>query len=182
MSHLIQSLGSHYPSLAVAGGAILSGVAAIDMAQRAVRDLGRLQEAEGLQDFSANLGGALFYGICAANIVPYTAVLGAVGFSAYSLAFKNDRDMYATSKIWGNFLQTIIDYTFVPLADHVILPLCNWVNDHVLTPLARTIMDVAAAIFKVISLPQHPVWYGVAALVALAVTYTVFPGALPFLT
>jgi hypothetical protein len=181
---MIERLMNHYPTAFAMGGAALCGVAAIDMAQRAIRDLGEDDPEEKRINLSADLGGVLFYGLCAANIIPYTAVLGAVVFSGYSLYAVCEKlpFAYKTSEIWGNFLRTAINYTIVPLGNHVIIPLLSWFTEHIVCPLAEKIKGVASAIFNVISLPEHPVWYAVAGLVAAAVAYHVFPGVIPNLS
>jgi len=172
----IQSVLNAYPGPWSLGSAILCSAASAEMLIRAAtgrsannpRDV--IADLDSPRNLSANLGGALFYGLCAANIVPYTAIAGAVIFTGYSLATGANRDAYSLSKV----VHQIYQYTIIPLLDHVVFPLTEWAGKHVIIPLAKTIREIGAAIANLVELPEHPVWYGVAALVASAAAYRGF--------
>ena len=107
------------------------------------------------EEFSADLGGAIFYGMCATNIVPGSAVVGATIYTVYSFLKISDKrgGDYLTAFVIGKSLHTIADWVIQPLFKHFIFP------------LTERIWNVVSAILKRISLPKHPIWWGVAVLV-----------------
>lgn len=147
----------------------LGGITGIVAAEMAIRAVGNLMNGQGAVDkdeFSSNLAGALFYGLCATNYIPHTAVAGGVVFAVYSLGKWGAKNNYICTEIFNRILKGINDYILKPLSDYVITPLFKdvltpiWNN--VVTPIVRGIANVAGAIFNLISLPTNPAWYGVA--------------------
>lgn len=109
-------------------------------------------------NFSANLSGALFYGLCAANIISGTAVLGGIAFTIYSLftsASHHRDDTYITSLAIRNIIK-------VPLI--------------AVGHLACAVTDITFNIVRNIHLPEHPSWYFTGALVAAVCIKTFFTG------
>jgi hypothetical protein len=163
----VNAVLSNYPTYLSLGGAALCGAGAIEMAARIPKDIA-IRDADNL---SKDLAGALFYGLCAANIVPYTAVAGAALFTVWSIGTLDERHAYKTMQAVDWTLNKVDKHIAMPLVNHVILPL----SEHLIEPLAKTISAIFAAIFSVIQLPENPAWYGVAALVVAAVAYNGIP-------
>ena len=157
-------------------GVGLGGITGIVAAEMAIRAVGNLMEGQGNVDkneFSNNLAGALFYGLCATNYIPHTAVAGGVVFAAYSLGKWGGKNNYVCTEIFNRTLKGINDYILKPLGDYVITPLIDHVLtpiwNNVVTPTVKGIANIAGAIFNLISLPTNPAWYGVAILGAAAI-------------
>lgn len=129
---------------------VFGAAVAVEMAFRAVQNAIAWSKAEPgavddvKTDLSANIGGAIFYGVAAANILPGTAVLGAVTFTLYSLFFLDEEDYFLTEVI-----HKITDKVIIPIVDKV----CDCLN-----PIITAISDVVTAIFKRIDMPETVVW------------------------
>lgn len=149
-------------------------------AEMAIRTVGDLIFHHNKSDLSADLAGTLFYGLCAANIVPYTPIIGTSIFVIYSFSKWNAKDNYCCTKILNTTVETIynivktvfkafIDYLVIPVFKHIVIPICEHIIiplfNHVVVPLAKTIAQIFADIFQVVSLPKNPTWIGVAILV-----------------
>jgi hypothetical protein len=160
-----------YPSNWALGGAALCASGAVEMALRVFKDV----QEQNADNLSKDLAGALFYGLCAANIVPYTAFLGGAIFTLRTIATYEDKDAYFTMKHYGKVLEAIYDWAIEPLCSHVVRPLSEYAWEHIISPLARTISNCFAAIFRVVKLPENPAWYGVAALIATIAAYKLLP-------
>lgn len=180
----------HPTTASVIGGAI-AGCAAVEMALRVFKDLADIYQAhsQGANthqyrlNLSKDLGGALFYGMLAANIVPYTAVLGATIFTVYALCKGGETDYLSAKAIWhvANALLTAVSETVQFVWKWVVTPI--WV--YVLSPICEIIRDVVSAIFEnlispaltILSnaighiIPRDPIWYGVAAVGAMIFAY-----------
>lgn len=167
----------HYPSKASIAYGLVCATAAIEMAVLVPYNISQInQAADGAlasykYDLSANLGGAIFYGLCSLNIIPRTAGIGASIFTLYSLIQFRNPNTYLTSRLIGNSVRWI--------AEEILSPLC----EHVLIPVLRKIRDVSAIVLSYVGkliinmpLPKHPVWIGVAILgTAIAVKTVVMP-------
>jgi hypothetical protein len=162
ISHILPS----FRTVSLVSGAVCIP-AALEMALRALKDLGsmlsppqpsRLMGAPQhdkdavKRSFSANLGGAVFYGLCATNLIPGTPIVGAVIFAAHSV-LTDGKNSYIS---WA--VKELCQRTY----NHILVPAWN----EVIGPLVRRIYDVIVAILARISLPRHPIWYGVALLAA----------------
>ena len=166
------------------GSAIVCAAASAEMGIRAAIDVLKMmgtiekkQNEDVSYNFSANLGGSLFYGLCAANIIPGTSIVGASIFSIYSVCVydpkKSVEDQYITTKIIGagaDLAKTLLNWTW----NHIVSPIC----EHIICPVLRKIFNVVTTILSYISLPKHPIWY---ALGALATAIVVAKFALPAL-
>jgi len=177
----IGQLLQRYPTRWALGGAAFCGVAAVEMAARTFYDISQLRMGgEQIQrDLSADLGGTIFYGLCATNVVPYSAVAGAGIFACYSISAYKGQRAYVVSKVFGETAELIRDWAIIPLWNkasafcegvwnHAIVPLSDFAWNqwnHVIVPIARAIRDLCAKIFSLVRLPEHPIWYGVAAMV-----------------
>jgi hypothetical protein len=167
-----QQLIQKYPSpLALTGGA-LCALATIEMALRTLRDIPNLSQADAelKRNFSRNLGGAAFYGLSALNLVPHSAIVGGVIFALYSAVVCDDSESYYASRLVGTPIRWFWD--------HVVFPLSKWAVEDVIVPLTQTIVNCVGRIFSLISLPQEPAWYGVAALVIAIAAYKFVPTTL----
>lgn len=184
MSCVIESLGrvaASYPSRFVLGCGALCGAAALEMTIRAVGalcmqtnlNINIYGQAPNREDLGKDVGGAIFYGLCALNVFPYAPVVGASVFVVYSIGSFYCRaadDRYLLANIIGS----TFDAVTVNLCSRVIMPICT----HIILPLAEIIYNIVAPIFNLLPRMNHPVWLGVAAVVATAVIYNVF-GAAP---
>jgi len=112
-----------------------------------------------MNNVSANIGGAIFYGLCAANIIPGTSFLGAFIFTCYSIIKNHTADDYVLTKFLQHTFTLITDVTR-SVVDNVIAPLYK----KIVRPVLIAIIDVVDAIVSAIPLPEHPVWQGVALL------------------
>lgn len=150
-------------------------------AEMAIRTVGDVIHHHDNTELSANLAGTLFYGICAANIVPYTPVIGASIFVVHSFLKWNKDDNYVCTKILNATVETIykivkciftsfIDYLVIPVTEHIIVPIFT----NVIIPLAKTIAQIFADIFQRIHLTENPKWIGVTLLVIAIVLKNVF--------
>ena len=100
---IINRLQPYIPTAFAASG-ILLGAATTEMALRALSDLVTIAFKENSDknryNLSANLGGFLFYGGCALNLVPGTRVIGAAIFTSYAIYNKySGREEYFTAKV-----------------------------------------------------------------------------------
>lgn len=123
---------------------------------------------ENLQyNLSANLGGAIFYGLCAANPFPGGAALGATIYTIYSFC---NPSAYFTAGIINDTAHFIHDWMITPFNEKIFEPL----GEHVIEPLIKKIAFVFRTTFALmlkIPLPKHPVWIGIAILVAATCLY-----------
>ena len=162
----IQSIVQYYPSRWSLGGGVVCAIAAVEMGAWALGDLFKLvtgkSTAVTTTDLSTNLAGTAFYGLCAANIVPYTPMIGAVLCVFKALLQTDGANTYRffqlihdVGSLIENFVGTLCNWTIVPLWNHVLEPICNGI----------------LALLKRIPLPQNPAWIGVALLITAAVVY-----------
>jgi len=166
----IQSILQYYPSRWALGGATFCGLAAAEMGIRVVGNLFQMRDARGQRELSENLAGACFYGLCAANLLPGTAVFGGVVCLLQGLLRGNSDNPYYLSRA----IFTVADLTWTTLstiADWTIVPLWNYV----LFPVLEKIANVARAILKLIPLPENSTWYVVALLVVGIAAYKGIP-------
>ncbi len=90
------SLGRNYINSPNKAASCIIGIAAAEMALRTLIDFGRLFRTEtrqtGLQDLTADLGGAVFYALAATNILPYSGTIGGLIFLGHSIHVRLRRD------------------------------------------------------------------------------------------
>lgn len=142
-----------WPSKLELGAGVICGAACTEMALRAFSGLVEMATTHGEITFlakealSANLGGAVFYGLCASHLLPGSVIVGAAVFTGYSAikVLGNSHDIYVTSKIVG--------HSFVKLMEHVIMP------------TAEKVAKATQFVLDNIPMPHHPIWLGVALLV-----------------
>ncbi|WP_420420595.1 hypothetical protein [Simkania sp.] len=130
----------------------LCAVTACEMAIRTIGDLGNKISGSKHEDLdwnlSANLGGAIFYSLCAANLVPGSAKIGALSFSFYSITdFSHCPDRYLTSRIIDNIFK------------------------EALLPIIERVSELTSLILSRIPLPVTPVWWAIAALSTAILIY-----------
>ena len=147
-------VSTNYASKFSLGSAIICGGAAIEMALNIFKDINDKahKRPNAMKNLSANLGGAIFYGLCAANVISGTAIVGAAIFTIYSLVKCNDADTYLSSRLIGKSIRYIYTEIFSP----VVHKIAKIVGD-ILKPIFNGIYSV----LKQIHLPEHPIWYGV---------------------
>lgn len=131
------------------GSAILCTSATVETAVRGVIDVHKYftmktdnrEEVDKIRKrMSANLGSALFYGICAVNIIPGTALLGAAIFTIYSMF-----DLNKQYDIKNDYLLSrVVGYPSL------------YVFENVVCPVASKISAVTQAILQ--SIPSNPAW------------------------
>lgn len=174
----------HHASTLTFGSAVICVAASAEMGIRSAIDALKLmgvvekkKDEDASYNFSANLGGALFYGLCAANIIPGTAIVGASIFTIYSICVhsstKSVEDEYITSKVIGtgaDLTNRLFSWTW----KHIVSP----VLDNVVFPVLKKIGEAVTCILSHISMPEHPIWY---ALGLLATAIVVVKFALPAL-
>ena len=159
----IQSIVQYYPSRWALGGAAMCGIVAVEMAFRAIQSSWK-NEWKGV---SENLGGAIFFGLCATNVVPFSTVIGGGGFTLWALLSYPNPDLCMSGKV----IAEIFEWAVKPFWNHGVVPLSKWLWNHIITPVAKTIMALVEKILGIFHLPSHPVWYGLAILViAIVVT------------
>ena len=110
-----------------------------------------------VKNVSKNLAGALFYGICATNAVPYSSYGGAVIFSLYAASKHTKKDSYSTARLIG----TPISY----IGTEILFPFLEAIKN-IASAIPTPFLNLAGRLFNAISLPKNPAWYGVLALVA----------------
>lgn len=177
MNTVASYISLHHAWKFTLGSALLCAGVTVETSIRGVYDIFQLmaykgedaQEKEKIKyNISANLGSALFYGLCAANVIPGSAVLGAAIFSTYSCCVTNSqktiKDEYVLSKMIGQPCHWVVDIVVVPVCEKVIYP------------IVKTIGEVAYNIITSIPLPKHPIWIASAVLLsAIAVTKFALP-------
>lgn len=153
---------NHYPTKTAIVGGVICAAAAMEMAILVPYHITQIHHAangalEPLKyNLSASLGGAIFYGLCALNIIPRTAAIGASIFTLYSIGNFQYEGAYFTSRVIGNTVKFITKEILSPLCEHVLLP--------IIRKIAEVASKLIAFIGKLIvnmPLPKHPVWIGV---------------------
>lgn len=162
----------HYPSkMAIAGG-IICAAAAIEMAVLVPYNISQIHSAangalEALKyNLSANLGGAIFYGLCALNIIPRTAAIGAGIFTLYSAITFNQNEAYWTSRLIGNTVRFIFNDILAPICEDILMPIIRKIGD-----VAARLISLIGRLIVNMPLPKHPVWIGVLILGGAIVIY-----------
>lgn len=171
----------------VVGSALVGAAVVTEMACRTIsdgiailrHDTGNYEQSLAtLKDnFSANLGGVLFYGICASNVIPGIAALGAVIFAGYSIFKRDAADDYLTTQFIKHTDKVVSDLV-TPSLDFVVATASNLLKAALktMTKVHELLSTVTDAILSVISLPEHPVWIATSCLVtAIVVIKVAFP-------
>lgn len=174
---------TNYQSRIAIVAAAIPFAVAIESALHAIKDV-----ANGNQDgdLSKNVGTAVFYGLCAAHIVPGSHYIGAAAFALYAVGTFEKKDSYVTAQLIGHPLKTILtlalplmetlgtlfEKTFTFIGVHVLSPLCLGI----IMPLIKKINECVAPILKGLGdlfkkLTEHPIWFAVGALVVVAIAY-----------
>lgn len=183
MSMIVTNLINYYPSKIVLGSAIIGASAITEMAIHCIFNF----KNRDFPNFSANLGGCVFYGLLTANLVPYTPVIGAIIFIAYSLLNGAKDDSYITSKAIHKTYD-LIGQGIKGLCNRVWTYILEPIGKHILSPIINSIFDAVSYIFNNIVvpfttfvgnlvghiLPYHSVWYGVAAVITLIGIFHIF--------
>lgn len=165
-------LGAHMAKHQVTVGAQLASglcaATAVEMALRLAGNVGSMlsgdSSEENSYEFSANLGGTLFYGLAAANIIPGSAAGALIIHSIYSVS------VYCLYKPEQNYLSSrVIGGAITELARNVV-----W-------PIVKTISNVVGKVFSWIGdtlgliIPKSPIWLGVVILSLFTATYSLAP-------
>jgi hypothetical protein len=188
-----------------------AGIPAIEMAIRTIFDIGMMIEHRNDDDktiyerhaynLTADLGGAFFYGLLAANVIPMSAVIGGLGFVGYSFVkyfFYPKQECYWTTRAifewpkWAVYSipKWIIQNIFVPTCKKAWIYLAKPVWDYALQPLVDAIKEFANFAFEKIQrfftafsmllakvpIRPHPIWRGVAVVVLAIVVYKLGTG------
>lgn len=161
------------------GGMVICAGAAIEMAIRTIVDLGKIIQRGAddrvLKDLSADLGGMLFYGLCAVNIIPYAAIIGAAVFTIYSISSCENQDAYFASVFIGKPIKWFGDKVAMPFIEKVLWPVIQTIGE-IAGKIIKGIGEVMKNILDMIPLPENPVWIGVGAIgVAVLVVKVVLP-------
>jgi hypothetical protein len=150
---MINQILPSYRTASMIGTAVAAPVV-IEMALRIFKDLYSIATEENNKDakrsLSAHMGGAAFYGLCALNLVPGTAIVGAAFFTAHAFMLDDHKELTS----WAMKKLGTLAY------DHVIEPV--WTQ--IVQPVAQRIYNFILTVLEHIHLPRHPVWYGVALL------------------
>ena len=172
MNNISNNLAAiRHPNPFVFGCQIVCAVSALEMTIRAVYDavmIGKNSTNSTTphhDNLSADLGGAIFYGLCAVQPLPYTAVVGSIIFVAYSI-FKTltDEDYFIARFLKGTAEK--ISNLATPIIREFV-----W-------PLIEKVIDAISYIRNCISMPEHPVWYGVALLITgIIIVHGIIPAA-----
>ena len=185
--NFVNNIITSYPSRFSLGAGFVGGVAALEMFIRIFKDIKDCRDGEemGPKNLSKDIGGTLFYGLLAANIVPYTAIAGASIFVIYSLLRgdpKDYPDAYLTSKAIHKSVTTVFnfvkDHIISPIAEHVLWPLCKKIGEVIEFVFNNFVWPIASGIVSLLSkiqLPKEPIWYGVAAVITLIAGYYFIP-------
>lgn len=176
ISSFSSTVVQHYPtSLA---SQVFCGAVVTEMAVRTLQDGWKYLTDQTLSakdktnlgyDFFNDLGGAVFYGLCAVNYLPGTALLGALSFTLYSIVGDVNEKDYLLTRLLNHTYTTFC----APVVDTVCISLCTAINK---------ISDVVTQIFSYINLPVPPIWVAVALLgtatLGVMVGYPVLRGAI----
>ena len=152
----------NYPSKTAIAGGLVCAAAAIEMAVLASYNMSQINNVangalESLKyNLSANLGGAIFYSLCALNIIPRTAALGAGIFTLYSLIIFQSEGAYLTSLLIGKTVKFISEEILVPICEHLLIPIIRRIGD-----VAGRLIALIGKLIVKMPLPKHPVWVGV---------------------
>lgn len=136
-------------------------------------------------NLSADLGGALFYGACALNVIPYSAILGATIFTIYAIARcnkKKDHKPYLMAQLIGKpirqffpALKSALEWSI----DKIVIPVFKLLGK-LLNPIGRCISSavkfagkVIKPVLNLLTLPRHPIWYALFFLGTAALAYRV---------
>lgn len=162
----------HYPSkyTFAAGGICLA--AAIEMAILVPFNIARISKGARPMfptheyQLSANLGGAIFYGLCGLNVIPRTAAIGAGIFTVYSLLEFERKEAYLTSRAIGKTFKFIIETIVSPICEKILVPVLGRISQ-----IGKKLLTLIGNILVKVPLPHHPVWIGVAILGVAIVIY-----------
>jgi hypothetical protein len=164
---------------ATIGAGVFCGVVCTEIAIRAIHDgvclLTTTPAPDALDtlknNFSANLGSAVFYGLCAVNILPGSAAFGAAIFALYSMGDLKSDD-YLMTKLLNHTYTLIINIT-----SPIVTPIVN-----ALSYVVNRISDLVTAIFARLGLPEAPIWVAtgllIGAIIAVKFAYPAFRAAI----
>lgn len=170
----------HYPSRTAMVTGAFCAAAALEMAILVPYNISQINHAAGgaieqlKYNLSANLGGAIFYGLCALNVIPRTAALGAGIFTLYSLIHFQEEGAYFTSRIIGHTAKFISREILLPISDHILVPVIRKIGN-----VANALITLIGKLIVNMPLPKHPVWIGVLVLGAAIAIYTI---VIPYFT
>jgi hypothetical protein len=177
MNTIANYMSVHHTLQVTLGSAVICAAVAAETGIRSVYDIFKLislnsenqDEKDAVKrNISSNLGSALFYGLCAANIIPGTAIMGAVIFTIYSNCVtdskKSLQEEYLISKVIAQPCHFLVKKVIFPIAENVVFP------------VVQKVASCTYHILKQIPLPTHPIWIGSALLVS---TIAIVKFALP---
>jgi hypothetical protein len=166
-----------HASATTIGFGIAGGFVAAEMAIRAVADMARIISSHDVDqdrnwdNFSANFGGAIFYGLCAANFIPGTPVIGAAIFAIYSLTKELEEDDYLLTILLSRSVKVITD-VIEKVSDGIYRAIIKPISDCLFKILTK-IAEIVVRILQAIPLPEHPIWIATGALVTAIVVVKV---------
>jgi len=184
MAQAISNLVATYGAWTVAGTVVCAG-AAIEMAIRTIADVGALlrrgvDRQAVLKNLSADLGGAIFYGLCAVHILPSTAIIGAAIFTIYSIGACDNQDAYYTSQLIGKPIQWLGDNVVMPVINKIVWPILKTIGE-IIGNIIDGIGTIMGNCLRAITLPDNPIWLAVGALgAAVLVVKVVIPALAAF--
>lgn len=148
---------TNYPTKLAMGMAAVPALAATECAIRAIGNLVELifsdeqKKETGRNDFGANLGGAIFYGMCAAHVIPGSHIIGAAIFTIYSIKKCDTENAYFAAQLIGKPIKAFCEKVLPPVLDKV--------------------FTIAMNLFSTLN---HPVWIGVVTLGVATLAYRTF--------
>ena len=154
--------------------------AALEMAALTATNLFKMiGSEEGSPDkphLSANLSGAIWHSLCAIHLLPGAAQFGGAAFTLYSLWNGKNGDAYKTSQLIYQIGDKILQKIIKPCTTYILIPIFfEKILEPIWTHLVLKIIHGVAWIFSLLNIPEHPTWYGVAALVTAGVIYRSSP-------
>lgn len=149
----------HFTTKTAVAAGIVCASAALEMAILATVNISQINSVSGYAletlkyNLSANLGGAIFYGLCSLNIIPHTAAIGAAIFSVYSVFNFEYNGSYLTSRIIGNTVKFISQEIVWPICEHVLFPIIEKIGK-----IAAELISFIGKLIVNMPLPKHPIW------------------------
>ncbi len=145
-------------------GAGFAAIATAEMAIRAVGNLCATNDNERMEKFSKNLGGAVFYGTLACNIIPGSAAFAGVILGIYTLGNMGRPDSYCFVQA-ANLAKDAVVVPAWRAVSNIVEAIWNAVGD--------TLIAVGNFLGKVIGaiIPRDPIWIGVNALFVAIIIY-----------
>ena len=158
------------------GSSALCGIVMGEMGIRTIIDITQNKK----EDLSADLSGALFYGMCASNIVPGFARLGSLVFIIYSYSYgmftdTSERNEYWSSKAVHFLAEKIYEVlVFTKIGECINFIFEKWVECY--SFIYEKTYNGLNFIKNYLNIEDHPTWVGVAFLISCIGVYIIRQG------